>query len=95
MRLAWLTDVHLNFVPFSAVTRLIEEILAESPDAVLIGGDIGEANDVCLYLKQLAEQLRLPIYFVLGNHDYYRGSVAGVRSKVIELAPLLRMQGSW
>ena len=26
-----------------------------------------------------------PIYFVLGNHDFYRGSVAGTRSAVAEI----------
>ena len=26
-----------------------------------------------------------PVYFVLGNHDFYRGSVAGTRRQVGEL----------
>ena len=27
----------------------------------------------------------MPIYFVLGNHDYYHGSIAETRARVIEL----------
>lgn len=85
MRLAWLTDIHLNFVDRSTIESLASEIRATSPDVVLIGGDIGEADNVCCFLKQLADQTRLPIYFVLGNHDFYGGSIADVRAKAVEL----------
>lgn len=85
MRLAWLTDIHLNFVDSSAIESLTNEIRAAAPDVVLIGGDIGEADNVFGFLTQLAEQTRLPIYFVLGNHDFYGGSIADVRAKAAEL----------
>ena len=65
MRLTWLTDIHLNFCPGRA-QELLDRIDGADPDAVLIGGDIGEAPDVTGYLKQFAT-LAKPIYFVLGR----------------------------
>ena len=86
MRLAWMTDIHLNFVQRSVVKALVAETHDAHPDAVLIGGDIGEADSVCPLLENLAEQLDLPIFFVLGNHDFYQGSIAVVRAQVAELS---------
>ena len=83
MQLAWLTDIHLNFCP-GRVQELLDQIDAADPDTVLIGGDIGEAPDVIDYLKQFATLAR-PIYFVLGNHDFYRGSIRQVRAAVEDL----------
>src|SRR4051794_3131170 len=45
-RLAWLTDVHLNFVPRDRIDALCRDIAAAGADAVLLGGDIAEAPDV-------------------------------------------------
>ena len=83
MQLAWLTDLHLNFCP-DRVQELLDHIDAAEPDVVLIGGDIGEAPDVTGYLKQFATLAR-PVYFVLGNHDFYHGSIRQVRAAVEEL----------
>ena len=72
-RLAWLTDLHLNFVTPGHVDRLCRAVREAGADAVLLGGDIGEAPDVVEHLEGLDARLGLPIYFVLGNHDFYRG----------------------
>ncbi len=61
---------------------------ATDVDAVLISGDIAEAHDVIGYLKDMDDAWEVPIYFVLGNHDYYHGSVAAVRQEVQELCRL-------
>jgi 3',5'-cyclic AMP phosphodiesterase CpdA len=82
MKLAWLTDIHLNFVHPERLEAFFENLSATAPDAVVISGDIGEAPDVAWRLRDLATRLGCPIYFVLGNHDFYRGSFAGVREKI-------------
>jgi Icc protein len=82
LRLGWITDVHLNFVRPEKRSKFYAKLREEKLDALLFGGDIGEADSVTEFLGQLADGLRIPIYFVLGNHDYYRGSVAGVREAV-------------
>ena len=86
-RLVWLTDLHLEFVSSDdQISDLCGRIKAAEPDCVLIGGDTGIANSVEQYLLDLENQLQLPIYFVLGNHDFYHGSIEDVRRKIERLS---------
>src|SRR4051794_22715484 len=82
MKLAWLTDLHLNFLGAEGVEAFVSSLAATEADAFLIGGDTGEAHDVLRYLGLLDAALRRPVYFVLGNHDFYRGTIDGVRTMV-------------
>ncbi len=79
MKLAWLTDIHLNFLVADERQVFYQEILATDCDAVLITGDIAEAPSIVNLLVEMEATIRKLIYFVLGNHDYYKGSVAAVR----------------
>lgn len=80
MHTVWLTDLHLNFVTDEyGMASFVDQVDAHAASSVLIGGDIAEADTFAHYLEELAANLRTPIYFVLGNHDYYRGSIASVR----------------
>lgn len=79
MRLAWVTDIHLNFLGAAQVQAFCAALRERQPDAVLVGGDIAEADTVEWYLKILAADVQRPIYFVLGNHDFYQGSIPAVR----------------
>jgi predicted MPP superfamily phosphohydrolase len=53
---------------------------------VVVGGDIAVADQIIDRLGQIEQVIGRPIYFVLGNHDYYGGSIAEVRDVVSELA---------
>ncbi len=70
MRVAWLTDVHLDHGP-------LPEFQA---DALIVTGDISTARRLADHLDEL--ERRAPLYFVLGNHDYYYGSIDAVRRAV-------------
>jgi len=85
-RVAWLTDIHLNFVEPEGIDELFDSLLAENPDAVLLGGDIGESSDVAVFLQQFSDRLDCPTYFVLGNHDFYHSSIPYVRKHIARLA---------
>jgi len=85
MRLAWLTDIHLNFVDTELRQRFLQSLCAQC-DAVAISGDIAESNDVEGYLRELDRILQRPVFFVLGNHDFYRGSILGTRKAVTGVA---------
>jgi len=85
-RVAWLTDVHLNFVSYIDIVTFADTILKQRPDVVLIGGDIGEADSVVDYLLELQKLLEKEICFVLGNHDFYKGSISVVRNRVSEVS---------
>jgi len=82
MRTIWLTDIHLEFLNDSAYSRFLQVLGEKNGDAVLISGDIAQAPTVTEYLAQIAQSLAIPIYFVLGNHDFYHGSISSVRDAV-------------
>jgi Icc protein len=85
MLLAWLTDIHLNFLEPPEVERFLEQVRAAGADAILLTGDISDARDVVHRLTQLDEAIGRPVFFVLGNHDFYGGSIHAVREAVHQL----------
>jgi predicted phosphohydrolase len=85
MKLAWLTDIHLNFLDVDGRKIYYDEIVAANCDALLISGDIAEAPSLINLLHEMAEQIETPIYFVLGNHDYYKGTIQAVRTAATNL----------
>ncbi len=80
-RLIHMTDIHLNSIhdPFDEVAR---EALSGMPDApVVITGDISIATDFVDDLREFCAGVGgRKVFFVLGNHDCWHGSVAGARS---------------
>src|SRR4051812_23762211 len=74
MRLAWATDVHLNFVSGPQIAAFAQALVAGEPDAVVLSGDIAEAPTLREHLLAVEAVVQRPLYFVLGNHDYYGGS---------------------
>lgn len=93
MRLAWLTDIHLNFLKPYQFDSFFAQIRAQQPDALVITGDIGEGRSIVYFLQMLDKRLHLPIYYVLGNHDYYYGSFSDIASRMHQVctdSPRLR-----
>ncbi len=80
MKLAWVTDIHLDFLDDGGLARFAALLEQSSADAFLIGGDIAKAGSVERHLRTLEARLLRPLYFVLGNHDFYVGSISKVRS---------------
>jgi predicted phosphohydrolase len=76
--LVWTTDIHLNFLNDQQIKKFCHEILDYEPTSgVVITGDISEALDLDMHLRIMEVNLGkdVPVYFVCGNHDYYRGSI--------------------
>lgn len=84
MRLVWLTDIHLDFCDMDDRLIFYAKIKAQLPDAVVITGDISNGN-TAVFLRQLWDRLRVPVYFVLGNHDYYNQRIQKVREEMTHL----------
>ena len=82
MKLIWLTDIHLNFLELDEREAFYAQIVEAKADGVLLTGDIAEAPSIAYILQEMADAIQKPIYFVLGNHDYYRGSIASVQAKM-------------
>lgn len=86
MKLAWVTDIHLNFLESADRKRFYQDIVATKSNAILVSGDIAEAQTISDTLEEMAQHIAKPIYFVLGNHDYYQSSVENVRQAITKLS---------
>lgn len=84
-RVAWLTDIHLEFLMPHQIDAFIGTVAATDPDLLAITGDIAQAPMLRQVLRYIAHQLVKPVYFVLGNHDFYRGDVEPVRQEMTDL----------
>ena len=82
MKLAWATDVHLSHATEAVDEAFCADIADSGAEALLLGGDIAEANNLETWLYFVSERVRLPVYFVLGNHDYYGSDIATVRERM-------------
>ncbi len=92
MKIAWLTDIHINFLDKKDRQPFYESIMVTEFELMIISGDIAEGPSVCELLTEMAQAINKPIYFVLGNHDYYFDQIAAVQEEIIRLTsthPLL------
>ena len=83
-RIAWMTDIHFDFLKLHQIERFCTSVKESSPDMVWIGGDISIAPLLTTHLSLIEHYLQCPVYFVLGNHDYYRSSIREVRRTISE-----------
>ncbi len=79
IKLAVCSDIHLNFLNTDKVTQFAEKIFKAGPDAVLVTGDLSEGDKLIVHLSIMLAVVDKPIYFVLGNHDYWHSSFKKVQ----------------
>ena len=80
----WLTDIHIDKLTKYKRQELYR-IIDPLSDRILITGDIAEGDSVCELLTEMHGALKIPIDFVLGNHDYYHQNIDTVRNDIISL----------
>ena len=84
MKLAWTSDLHLvllrptSVMPDNGLATWLEQLARQPFDALAISGDISEAPHLHQHLEMLEAYVQCPIYFVLGNHDFYWSSIGEV-----------------
>ncbi|WP_232220511.1 metallophosphoesterase family protein [Legionella tunisiensis] len=81
-----------KFLDSNARHLFYKALIHSGADRIIISGDIAEAPTVNSVLLEMRDVLAKPIYFVLGNHDYYHGRIANVRAQMQHLTnqePLL------
>jgi len=79
----WITDPHLDFVKGDGAHTFGVYLKAEYPDAkaVVVTGDIAEFGTFSKMIERFAQAIGMPVYFTLGNHDFYGGSIAAGKKK--------------
>lgn len=81
-RIAWVTDPHLDHAPVEAIARFRQQLNSAAPDAVVVSGDISESIHLLSALDWLRSAVDAPLWFCLGNHDFYYDSIERVRDAV-------------
>lgn len=83
-KLLWTTDIHLDHCHEERIRAFCRRMKEAEPDAIVITGDISNASQVVLHLgfMDLLLENQCPIFFVLGNHDYYNGLIVSVREEM-------------
>lgn len=74
LRIVHLSDLHLSgTLSKSFYRRAIDAAIAERPDAIVLTGDLVEAEECLDWVDELFRPLAeaAPSWFVLGNHDGY------------------------
>lgn len=74
MRLGFVTDLHLDFVKTvvgnGKLHRIGQTIASVGLDALVVSGDIADGH-LKEYLPHFIEGVGKPVYFTLGNHDFW------------------------
>jgi len=63
----------------------VKELAAQKFDGLFLTGDISTATQIEAHLQLFEDLYQAPVYFVLGNHDYYGGTIESVRKMVEEI----------
>ena len=86
MRLAWATDIHLDAAGAAGIAPFVRDLGDTDLDALVVTGDIGNADRLAHDLEHLLMWFSRRVYFVLGNHDYYGSNIRAVREQVHRLS---------
>jgi len=84
MKAIWINDIHLEFLDDCRLQEFLSALGQQEANCLLLAGDIAQAPMVTDHLAKMEAAFSRPIYFVLGNHDFYYGSIAGVRTRIRE-----------
>lgn len=83
MKLIWISDIHLNFLEEQHRVEFYDNL--RDGDAIVISGDIAEGHNFDSMIKEMMVYTGKPVYFVLGNHDFYIDSVKNVKKRAKKL----------
>lgn len=85
LKIIWYSDTHLNrLLPWNRFL-FVKRVKSQKADGLFLTGDISHGLSINSDLQYLAEKLDIPIYFVLGNHDYYLRSMDKVHDQLLNL----------
>jgi len=82
MQLDWITDPHLDHISEKDLLGFLDCLHKRPSDALLVTGDIAESRSIYEFLGLLSGAYQRPIYFVLGNHDFYGAPIPATKQKV-------------
>ena len=95
VRIALITDLH-SCAYGEGQRELLDAIDKETPDLILLGGDIFDDNlpddNAETFLRSIGG--RYPAYYVTGNHEYWSGEAGFARKMaILEECGIVRLSG--
>lgn len=70
-------------IPENKAKEFCDKMMEYDPNSIIITGDISTAKMLHVHLDWLVKYTSdVPIYFVLGNHDFYHGSIKETRDNL-------------
>jgi Icc-related predicted phosphoesterase len=82
MKIAWTTDIHLDHTDVRERKEFFSELRNSDAEGIIIAGDISGGPSLNRWLHVVRREAQVPVWFVLGNHDYYHSSIGFVREQV-------------
>lgn len=84
---AWATDCHLDFLQDdqARLIKFAESLVVQNPAGIFLTGDISVARKLIFHMSAIEKVVQRPVYFILGNHDYYGADTEQVRKAMREL----------
>lgn len=97
MRLGFATDIHLDQFNKDEKPNLRRQFAGEEIgrglDALVVGGDISTGPLLKEHLGAFCKGAGVPVYFVLGNHDFWDAAFADVQATASEFPGYLDKAG--
>lgn len=82
----WATDIHLDVLESDdEIKKWVSTFKSTEADTILLTGDISTAPEVIRHLRLIRQESEKRILFVLGNHDYWDGSINKLRSQISDV----------
>ncbi len=78
--LAWGSDLHLDMADKATYDALIRDFKNQNADALVISGDTSEKVTCFDRLTEIQKALGIPLYYILGNHDFYGSTVQHIKN---------------
>lgn len=75
----------MNFLNEKAIVTFADQVKATQSTGILWSGDISDGPHLIEHLAIFERAVQRPIYYVCGNHDYYKRSVEQQRKNLTEL----------
>lgn len=93
VRIGWCTDIHLDVLERYEIRDFARSIAKKEYDLVLLTGDISTFDNLKQDLAEMDPFMNCPVFFTLGNHDYYGTSLdfAGEEVKNWEFKNMLHL----
>jgi len=74
LKILHVTDPHFDYAPKFEYESFLSKVMARDFDLMVISGDICDGADADKWINKLVTATKRPVFFVLGNHDYYNTS---------------------